>query len=271
MSTELTRYDAVYAQAAEASSKQLRGESAGTFLSIKGGVLRAGEDEMPGNQLACIIVDSAIENKFFDTRYVEGVSLPPKCYATSLEPDGMFPHVDMQKDLTYFQPQHVEAGRVMGCEGCPMNEWGSADTGRGKACSNRYKLAMLPAGMYEKNKQNGQWELSLFDDPEHYAKADQAMLSLPVTSGKAWGEYVRTLMSGHRRPPFGAVTRIYITSDPKTQFKVNFELIELLDDSLAGAVIERHKLARQTILQGYDPPTEEQKAPPQRRQFGGRR
>jgi hypothetical protein len=35
------------------------------------------------------------------------------------------------------------------CSDCPRNEWGSADVGRGKACKNVMRLALIPAGQYK--------------------------------------------------------------------------------------------------------------------------
>lgn len=233
----------------------------GSFLSIRGGVLQLGEDALVGNQLCCIILDSVRENTYYDTKFDPNSNLPPKCFAFARREEDLFPHEAMQRS-DYFEPQNVDKnGDVDGCDGCPMNEFGSADTGRGKACGNRRRLALIPAGMYTKSKGSKDLDLSIMDDPDDYAQSDMAFLKVPVTSTKAYAKYVQHLTSEYNLPPFGVITRIYVEPDPKTQFKVMFEVIETLPDDLQEVVYKRHLEARKSIIQPYAPPTQEQLEP----------
>ena len=276
MGTELTNYDAAFASAAEQYAKQDR-SGEGSFLTTRGGILALGEDQLPGNQIAAVIIDSVLENAYYSTKFDPNKKLPPVCYSfTRGDPDEMQPHLEsMAKDQTYFMPQNIDRdGNIGGCAGCPMAEWGSSDTGRGKACKNQYRLALLPAGYYSQAANRRDWELSLIEEPSHYEQSDTVYLKLPVTSGKAFENYRKMLRVQHARPPFGAVTRIYLTPDPKNQFTVNFELIDLLPVELAPAIISRNSGIVAEPFKGYDAPEAEEQAAataPSRLQGGFRR
>jgi hypothetical protein len=224
------------------------------FLSTKGGVLSFGDDVMPGNQVLVIIVDSINENTLYEGKYNADDSKPPVCYAFGRGVDDeMAPHESMQADLNYFLPQAETCGV------CPMNEWGSADTGRGKACQNRRRLVLLPAGFYTPKRGSRDFDLEIFDEEDHFRTADLASIKLPVTSVKEWAKYVHDVATNFRRPPHGVITRVYLENDSANQYKVKFEVVEEVSDAIAEAVMARASAAREIKFQGYQPPQE--KAP----------
>jgi hypothetical protein len=247
----LTKYDEAFAKMAQDYTSGER--VTGSFISTRGGVLTFGEEQLPGNQMCVIVLDYVQERTFYTEKFNADreVSLPPVCYAFKRNEDEeeMAPHPSMQSDLTYFQPQNDI------CRTCPNNDWGTADTGKGKACSERRRLALLPAGYYTPRRGSRDFDLHLIDDPEHYASADIAYLKLPVTSVKDWARYVTTLASTLRRPPVAVVTRIYIEPDVKTQFRVKFEIIEQLPDTMYEIIMKRHEEAKAGIIFGYPPPS----------------
>lgn len=260
MGTEIVNYDEVYAKKAAQQAQQDRG-SEGAFLSTRGGILALGEEQMPGNQVACIIVDSVLENAYFPQKFDPNNVVPPTCYAfTRGDPDEMEAHLEtMSAAQDYFMPQNWDGERSP-CKGCPMAEWGSSDTGRGKACKNTYRLALLPAGLYQPSSRKNEFELGLFDDPQYFDSADVIFLKLPVTSGSIFERYRKLLRVQHARPTFGAITRIYLEPDTKNQFTVNFELIELLPNELASAVIARNRMLEDEPFKGYEAPDPEAQA-----------
>lgn len=272
MGQDIVNYDKAFAAAAEQYAKQDR-SGEGSYFSTRGGILALGEDQMPGNQIAAVIIDSYLENAFFEGKFDPNNIVPPQCYAfTRGDPEEMFPHIEsMEKGMDYFIPQNFDgAGNVLGCKGCPKAEWGSSETGRGKACKNQYRLALLPAGIYQQAPNRRDWELSVFDDEAHYRSSDIVHLKLPVTSGGAFERYRKSLRTQHARPPYGALTRIYLTPDQKNQFSVNFELIELLPNELAAAVIGRNTEIVSAPFKGYEAPDpEKQNAPAGPGRFGG--
>lgn len=260
---EIVNYDQQWAdQAARyAAQEKLVG---GTFISARGGTLAVGEEVMPGNQMAVVVLDVVMENTFYDAKFDPDNRQPPLCYAFGRAATEMAPHESMQIDPEYFVPQ------ATACQECPHNAWGSADKGRGKACQNRRRLALIPAGYYEARRGSKDMDLKLFSDLKHFESADIAYLKLSVTSVTPWSKYVNLIAANFSRPPHGIITRIALEPDAKTQFKFTFEMIEEVPDELARAVMARHDQAEQQVIQGYQEPAE-QPAPVQQGSLRGLR
>jgi hypothetical protein len=77
-----------------------------------------------------------------------------------------------------------------------------------------------------------------------------------VTSVREYGKYVQTL-AAQRRPPFGVVTRLYAEPDPKSQYKIKFEMVDLLPDDILAAVFPRHQAAGTALMTPYSAPSDE--------------
>lgn len=227
----------------------------GAFFSTRAGQLSLGEDMMPGNQIAVVILDFLRLNTYYGERFDPDNPQPPVCYAFGRTEEEMAPHPTMQADLTWFKPQAME------CHGCALNEWGSSPLGKGKACQNRRQLAMIPAGYYSSKRGSRDFDLHLFDDEAHFRTADVAFMRLPVTSVNNWAKYVNQVAGNFQRPPAGVVTRIFIEPDAKTQYKVCFDVIEKIPDNLAAAIIARCALQVAAPVQGFQPPREEERQP----------
>lgn len=261
MGNDIVNYDELYARRAQQATQgeQLR---QGTFISTRGGVMALGEEQMPGAQVCVIILDWVRENTLYTERYNPDSPMPPICYAFARGPqeeEEMGPHHSMQADLTYFEPQAND------CRSCPHNAWGSAEKGRGKACQNRRRLTMIPAGIFMPKRGSRDFDLDLFDDPKHFETADTAFMKLPVTSVENWGKYVNQVGQMMNRSPDGVITRIFLEQHPKYQYTVNFELIEKVPNELVQIIMRRADLAQQQQIEGYLPPREDapQQAPGQ--------
>ena len=251
--TNLVNYDELYARRAQtaAQGEQLR---QGMFLSTRGGTLALGEEQMPGNQVCVIILDWVRENTLYQERYNPDSPQPPICYAFARGPaeeDEMGPHPSMQADLSYFQPQSDM------CKTCQHNQWGSADKGRGKACQNRRRLTMIPAGVFMPRRGSRDFDLEIFTDTKHFETADTAFMKLPVTSVENWGKYVHQVGEATNRSPDGVITRVFIEPHPKYQYTINFELLERVPDELVQIVMRRADLAQAAQIEGYMPPKED--------------
>lgn len=258
MANDIVNYDELYARrmAQATQGEQLR---SGTFLSTRGGILTLGEEQMPGNQVCVVILDWVRENTYYGDRYNPDNPQPPICYAFArgaAEEDEMGPHPSMQADAAYFQPQSND------CKSCQWNQWGSADKGRGKACQNRRRLTMIPAGIFTPKRGSRDMDLDIFDDPEHFAQADTAFMKLPVTSVENWGKYVHQVGEATNRSPDGVITRIFVEPHPKYQFVVNFELLEKVPNELVQIIMKRADSAQQQEIQGYLPPREPEPGAP---------
>jgi len=238
-------------QAEIAAGAQRSAGGGGKFFSMKAGVLSFDDNPLPGNQMAVIILADTIENSWYDGPYDPSTPASPKCFAFAHDEADLEPHEAVDNDA-YFERQ------AMACNGCPRNEWGSAQTGRGKDCKNVMRLAMIPAGQYVPTGKgrNVTYELELYDDPTHFQKADVAFLKVPVMSVKNYSKYVKQLNADLRRPPHGVITNIYLEPDPKSQFAVKFELVDTLGGDLLPVVMPRHKTEDASIGFPYSPPLE---------------
>ena len=255
MGTEVMNYEQAWEDQAKAAALA-EPAAAGAFFSTRGGVLRLGEQEMPGSQIAVIVLDALYENSIYAEKYDPEDPQPPICYAFGRAGEDMGADIpSMSKHQDYFMPQNYDpATGTSPCGTCPMNEWGSADQGRGKACQNRRRLTLLPAGQYVPRPRSRDFDLELIDDPNHFQKAEVAFLRLPVTSVKGWSAYVNQISQTVRRPPHGVVTRIHLEPDPKSQYVARFEMLDLVPDAYARLMMDRHSRAVEMPLQGYEPP-----------------
>lgn len=207
--------------------------SGGQMIGTRGGRLSFGGAEVPGNKMNVIIIDHVLENHLYEGRFDPDTPQSPICFAFGRSEPEMSPHENSA------EPQHDM------CKGCPMNEWGSADTGSGKACKNVRRLALITEDQ--------------LDDVE---SAQVAYLKVPVTSVKGWAGYVRQLANTLERPPLGVITEISLVPDPKSQFKMQFKLVEAIDDGdVLEALFNKQETVATEIEFPYAPPGEEDEKP----------
>lgn len=245
---ELADYYRKMAEAYAATERR-----AGSSISVRNGVMAVGDQPIPGNQFAAIILDSVRLNTYYTEAFNPQVITPPRCYAIARNDAEMAPHPDMQKDLNYFQAQ---ADR---CGACPHNEFGSGRTGQGKACTNRRRLLMLVAGTYKQGPQG--WVLEPHTDPAYYEDAAMLTMALPPTTLGGWGEFVRRTAAEYQRPMFGVIARVFLYAHPKHgKEAVGFEPLAPTPDEWGATIIKRHQEAASAIMEGFEPP----QAAPQR-------
>lgn len=229
--TALANWEEELAKQAEAAAEQEASTGGGQFFSLRGGTLSLNDAPLPNNEVAVVIVDSILENAYYDSDYDPDNPSGPTCYAFGRDEDEMGP-----------DPANVEKPQSELCSECPMNEWGSADRGRGKACRNRRRLALVPAGDFDRD---GGFEP--YEDPEHFLKAEVAYLALPPTSLNSFGSYVKQLAGALRRPPHAVFTRVAVVQDAKSQFKVTFENLGLVPNELIPPLMQRNEEVKSLI------------------------
>lgn len=249
--TAVANWDEELAKQAEVAAAVEANSGGGQFFSVKGGILQFDGAPLPGNQAAVVIVDSIIEYTYYEGDYDPDNPQSPAAYAFGRDEETIRWHENSIPEY---------AGEL--CKDSDINQWGSAEKGRGKACKNSRRLALIPAGSY-----NAKGDLEMFDDDEeHFRKTPIAFMKLPVTSVKGYSTFVKQVSGALRRPPHGVFTRISVVPDPKTQFKVLFEVLDKIPNELMGAVMQRHTEA-QSIIEFPYAPIEEAPAKPAR---GGR-
>ena len=195
-------------------------------ISFRNGVMKYMETVIPGNTLNVVVLAAVFENAYYEGRFDPNNPQSPVCFGLSETEDEMEPHENAQK-------QQNDS-----CAGCPKLEWGSAGEGRkGKACKQIRRLAVLSA--------------TDLDDPGKVAKAELAVCKLPVTSVKNWSNYVNSLATTVKRPPFAMITTIKVEPDPKNQFKVKFSPATALNEEIGRAVYLRRQEALNILLTPY--------------------
>lgn len=246
-SKSMVKWDEQLAKDAEIAATAEAAASGGQFFSMQGGILKWQDAPLPDNQMAVIILDGIFENQFYEGDYDPNIPQSPSCYAFAREEKKLEPHKLVIEAKTQ---QHDE------CASCPMNEWGSADKGRGKACRNTRRLGLLPAGTFKNNR------FEAFDDLEHFKSTPVGFMKLPVTSVKGYANFVKQVAGSLKRPPYGIVTKVKVVPDAKSQFKVLFEPIENVSDNIIEVVVQRREEVMAMIDFPYTPFEEEAK--PQR-------
>lgn len=210
----------------------------GSWITFKNGVLAYKGLPLKNNEVELIVLDEVLENLYYEGRFDPDSPASPVCFALARELGELRPHKEAP------EPQHET------CKGCEHNVFGSSDTGKGKACKNIVRLAVIAWG-----------DGSL----EQVKSCELAFAKLPVTSVKNWGAYTKSLREKLNVPPFAAITRMHVVPDAKTQFKVCFDLVERLDKKLGGAVLARVIEAEKEIIPANPyPPFERDEKPAQK-------
>lgn len=185
---ELVSYDEMLAKLSgkaqhEADREANTGAGGIPWMTTTGKNFSIGEEEDFGDSIQCVVVGSAFLNAWYDAAYVPGTAGVPACYAVAESEEDLAPMDNAPK------PQSPT------CAECPKNEWDTGPNGKGKACGNRRKLAIL----------------LLSDLDEGVVRP--VMLSLPPTALKFWGLYVKAVNRQHKLPPSAVVTRFDFDSE----------------------------------------------------------
>lgn len=260
MTTDLVNYDEQWAAFAKQFATQVPTTGGGKTLSIKGGVFTQGDEQL-GTMLCAIILDSVAVNTYYEGEYVDGAKSIPKCYSYGFPPEEMYPHVDSMKlHMDHFYPQTLDpvTGQVGPCSKCKWNEYGTASRGKGKACQNRDRLALIPAGIFVQQRGGFGYDLRLFDDPNHFATTDLNKINLPVTSVRNYREYANRVIKDTGRPPWGVISVIELAPHPKFQVEVKFHLNEVVPGHLFPVIRDRYLKAHEGMIEPFSPPQQDE-------------
>jgi hypothetical protein len=245
-SKQVNSYDEELAKFAQDFQTQ-EANTGGNFFGTKSGVLSFEGTAFPNNEVACIILDGIHENVLYES-YDPDNPKPPLCFAFGRDEKTMMPHEEAQYK------------KATSCKECPFNQWGTGKKqdgtpSKGKACKNSRRLAIIPAGSFV----NGQFQA--ITDPEHFKTATAGYLKLPTMSVANYTGFVKSVVQALNRPPFGVFVRIKSVPDPKSQFRITFEVLGQVPSNLLGIVMERFKTAQEEIAFPYQPAPEEDDVP----------
>ena len=186
-------------------------------------------DGMEGETLEVVIVDFVSSNLFYDGPFDRDNPQPPGCFAIGPEPPLLVPSPNSPN-------KQAET-----CSSCPNNQFGSALTGKGKACKNTRLLALMPASAIDSDDEAPIW-----------------IMSVPPTSLKAYDSYVHLLAAKHKTVPIGVVTEISL--DPANTFaSPRFRVVRPLQPKELGPFMERReeangRLTAEPDVSQYVPP-----------------
>ena len=166
--------------------------TAAKFISFKGGNIIIDGKAVPGAKTEVIPLAFMGERAYFPGEFDPDQRQSPLCYAysTGEEDEVMKPHKAAK------EPQNET------CEGCQHNEWGSAAKGKGKACRESVRVALLP-------------------NVKDLSKAVTWHCRIPITSVPAFKEYAGELL-GLGKAMHEAVAELSVTPDVKTFFKIHW-------------------------------------------------
>ncbi len=241
-STAIVKWDEELARQAEAAAAMEESTATGQFFSLKSGVLSFNDNPLPGNEMAVVILDSILETVYYEGKYDSDNPQGPTAFAFGREEKTMVWHENSS-------PEFV--GQL--CHESELCQWGSSDTGRGKAAREIRRLAMIPAGTFDNGK------FKPFTDVEQFESSAIAFMKLPVTSVKGFAAFVKQVTGALKRPPHAIFTKVKVIPDSSSQFKVVFEPLSQVPNDLLGIIMQRHEEAMATIESPY--PKFEEQAP----------
>ncbi len=212
----------------------------GASISIKGKVFTF-KGEALADPLKVIVLDYCLENAYYDAEYDPEDPVPPACFAIGKEKK----HEHLTPDETSPRQQHES------CDSCEYQQWGSAEKGRGKACKNNVRLAVISADVKKL-------------DAAYIEGAEVAFMRLPPTSVKHISGHITRLTERMGIPIFGAVTTLTFEESAATPVVIpSFETELANDDKLMNAIMDKREtiqdeLQRVFDVSGYVPPEERQ-------------
>lgn len=183
--------------AKEAVATSVLGE--GNKITVDHGILMYKGKVIEGGKFNAVILASSVVRAYYDKPWDPKAIVPPACFGIGNPPAG--PHENAQA------PQHET------CKGCPLDAFGTASIGKGKACKEKRRLALIAEG-----------------DLEDLGAAEIATIEVSVTNTKFFEKYVADLQEAHDIPPFAAVTQIKVTPGGPNQFTFDFRLVSLIED-----------------------------------------
>jgi hypothetical protein len=204
-------------------------------MTFKSGVMAIADQPVAGNEIICIVLSAVAAQEWYKERYNPDVKAIPACYAFGEgKPDALIPN------------EHSKEKQAEACITCEKYEWGSdPNGGRGKACKERRRLALIPA--------NGTSEM--------------ITCSIPPTSLKNWANFVLEVAATTGRPVYGVISKIKVIPSAKNQFEVKFEVVEPVADHVLGQIMAKRGPALEHLLLPYQELEEEEAKPAKKRKF----
>ena len=215
MSNELISLEEqVKQQLALQQTKMAALQTGPNLISFKGGQLIVDGTPIAGGEAEVYVLAQQAERAYYEGEYDSSKPQVPACYSFDLET----PHPDSSS------PQNPT------CLGCAQNEWGSASRGKGKACRESARVAVVPA-------------------TAPLETAPMYQCSFPITSMGSVKEFMgRCAQSGKLSGEFK--TRLKVVPDPKSFFKASLTPLQTVEQPMR-VLIDRMAQARDQLMSPY--------------------
>ena len=240
--------DRIKAQAEKAREKAaLDDEKSGLpFISIKGGRLTIKDERVANDAMIGIILCERYEKTYYSQSYNPNEIVSPDCFALSDDKATLEPHKNSQS------PQQDK------CVGCPKNEFETAKQGKGKACADKIRLAILAVTECDDLD-----DPAIVEDPEFYKTAKIIYMKVPPASLKNYIEFRKTIVRA-QLPTHVVYTKIAAKMDGSNSYpEVVFEPYTPLNDiEILNHVEEKLKIAEEEINTPYAAAEEGDTTPP---------
>lgn len=216
------------------------------FVSTRKGRF-ALDDEVLTEPWETIVLARVYVNAYYDEAFDPEQPQSPACFAlgTQATKDEMGPHENS------VAPQDEGAG----CRNCWANQFGSAETGKGKACKNGIRLAVVDA----------------HEDPELIAagEAEVVGLTLPPTATKHWQRYVNAKLGDVRGLPFAVLTAWEMVEENGQDIPAPSRKAVVTNEDVVRALARQAREAEELLLTPFRPKEEPAEAPAPKQQGKG--
>lgn len=189
--------------------------SSGSYIGFKNAQLRVDGIAIPANQLDVRVLAALSERAWYSKDFDADAVQVPDCYA-------------LDDDVPHDQAKNPQSGS---CAECAHNKWGSASRGKGKACRESARVIVIPANV-------------------PLASAQMYTAKVPVTSLSTVTSF--TSRCGQANKLMGEfVTKLSVTEDKKTFFKVHLVPVEVTADMDMAALLKAQNAAYELAMTPY--------------------
>lgn len=190
------------------------------FMSVKGKKFTLGEEKL-GNILNVVILADVFDHSYYDRPYDPDTISPPACFAINVSSNDLVP--DASSPVV----------QATSCGECPMNEFGSSNNGKGKACRNGRRLLVAAVT-------DGVPDL-----------VNLAIINIAPTSLKAYARYSKGLATVKKLPIWAVVTTLSFDDD-STWPQIVPTFSNTIDGNYINAIVPRLAEFADTVAIPYD-------------------
>lgn len=182
------------------------------FLSFKGASIHLGDDKFD-NPVDVIVLDAIFEKAYYEDEYDPGNTSAPKCWALGTD------------EKTLAPPADLPTKQSDACVNCKWNAFGTDNRGRGKACKDTKRVAVLHADLLQ----------------DHKALKEQEGVRFRVStmSLKGWAKFQKLINEHFSRPLWALVSKLQIVPDTRAQQLCLISPSEWITDPKALEILEK--------------------------------